>query len=245
MRIVVLFCVGVAAWCQAGLVGDRPTGIPVSTWVREDIFAGFLTGEMVRFDVGMAKLERELKANPNDSDALAWRGGGKLLRAVRAHESGSPDIFERLYSEAQADFAKAREVAQNPGPVFAIVGGTYTVFADRFPSALRREAWMRAQENYRALYDQQKPYFARLPMHMRGEVLSGLAQAAQRLGDSEASLRLGELVAALPGSVYANRAARWQEQPSVAAKTSLTCQTCHEEGRFDAVIKKLDSGKSK
>lgn len=60
--------------------GERRAGVPLNTWVREDIFAGFLVADMPPFEAGMAKVERELKANPSDSDALAWRGGGKLFR---------------------------------------------------------------------------------------------------------------------------------------------------------------------
>ena len=226
---------------------DKPAGIPTSTWVREDIFAGFLAGDMVRFEAGMAKVERELRADPSNADALSWRGGGKLLRAVRAHESGRGEVFARLYGDAQADFAKAAELAGSGGAamgVIAIVGGSYAVFADRFPADLRREAWTRAQENYLALRKLQQPFFEQLPSHMRGEVLAGLAQAAQRLGDKEtADRRLGELIAALPASMYASRARRWQEEPAIADKTSITCQSCHEDGKLEAVVKRLDAKK--
>lgn len=221
----------------------RPKGIPVNTWVREDIFAGFMAGDMPRFEVGMTKVEQELKANPTDTDALAWRGGGKLLRAVRAHESGMEDVFTRLYADARNDFDRAAEIAgKQPviAGVLAIAGGSYVVFADRFPAELRREAWTRAQENYQALLNLQKPYLVQLPPHMRGELLAGLAQAAQRLGDTElANTRLAELIAAMPASAYANRALRWQEQPGIAGKTSLTCQTCHEDGRLEATATRL------
>ena len=232
-----------ALWLAGVVMGqDRPSGVPLNTWVREDIFAGFLAADMPRFEAGMAKVERELKANPTDSDALSWRGGGKLLLAVRAQEAGKSDEFTRLYSEARTDFAKAAEVAQGKPTmtgVYAIVGGSYTVFADRFPAGLRREAWTASQENYLALRNLQKPYFEQIPLHMRGEILSGLAQAAQRLGDTEtATQRLNEVIEKLPGSPYATRARRWQEQPATAAKTSITCQMCHEDGRLAPMMAK-------
>ena len=230
-------------WLSGLVIGqDRPAGIPINTWVREDIFAGFVSADMPRFEGGMAKVERELKVNPTNSDALCWRGGGKMLRAIRAHEAGKPNEFARLYDDARADFSKATEIAKgtpNMIGVFAIVGGSYTVFADRFPTALRREAWTAAQENYLALRNLQKPYFDQIPLHMRGEVLAGLAQAAQRLGDTEtASQRLAELIEKLPSSVYATRARRWQEQPATASKTSITCQTCHDDGRLAPAMAK-------
>ncbi len=225
----------------------RPKGILISTWVREDIFAGFLGGDMERFEAGMAKVERELRSDPANTDALAWRGGGKLLRAVRAHESGRHDVFTNLYAEARADFDKAAELSAGKeiaAGAFAITGGSYLLFADRLPSGLRREAWTKAQENYLALRKIQEPYFDKLPPHMRGEVMAGLAQSAQRLGDQEsADRRLAELIAAMPASVYASRARRWQEQPAIAAKTSVTCQSCHEDGRLEPTLKRLEAKK--
>ncbi len=238
--------IAVLSFSALAFAGDslvRPKGIPVNTWVREDIFAGFMAGDMTRFEVGMTKVEQELRVNPADTDALAWRGGGKLLRAVRAHESGMDELFTRLYADARVDFDKAAEIAGKQTAitgVLAIAGGSYVVFADRFPAALRREAWTRARDNSQALLNLQKPHLAQLPVHMRGELLAGLAQASQRLGETElANTRLAELIAALPASAYASRALRWQEQPGIAGKTSLTCQTCHEEGRLEATAVRL------
>lgn len=136
--------------------------------------------------------------NPTDSDAFSWREGGKLLLAVRAQEAGKSDEFTHLDADARADFAKALEVAQGKptmAKVYAIVGGSFTVFADRFPAGLRREAWTASQENHLALRSLQKTYFDQIPVHMRGEILSGLALAAQRLGDTEtATQRLNKVI---------------------------------------------------
>lgn len=133
MRVVLVL---LAFACQAQ---QKPAGLSVSTWVREDIFAGFLTGDMPQFEKGMVKLEDLLAANPDSPDALAWRGGGKLLLAARAHEAGDAAAFQRHYSEAQADFTKsAAEAAKHPdflAAAHAIRGGSYAVMADRLPKA--------------------------------------------------------------------------------------------------------------
>jgi len=92
--------------------------------------------------------------------------------------------------------------------------------------------------DYQALRETQKAFFEKLPLHMRGEVLAGLAQAAQRLGDAEGTTAaLRELIGALPDSVYANRARKWQEQPALAERSSLAYQTCHDSGRRESTLR--------
>ncbi len=233
-----------ATWAE-----DRPVGLRTSTWVREDIFAGFMAGDPARFEKGMEKLSAALAAQPGSVDALEWQGGGKIYRAVRAHEAGDQAAFDRHYAEARADFARAEaELANQPdlrAAYFAIRGGSFTILADRLPAGQRAQAWAEVRDNYRALRETQKAFFDKMPVHMRGEVLAGLAQAAQRLGDQPAAAAaLQELLAALPDSVYANRARKWQEQPDLASRSSLVCQTCHDAGRLEPVLKKMAQDKA-
>jgi len=123
--------------------------------------------------------------------------------------------------------------------VFAVRGGVFTLFSDRLPPELRQEGWRKVKDNYGALRQAQSRFFGRFPVHLRGEILSGLAQAAQRLGEEEESrTRLNEIVQSLANTPYAARAKRWQEAPETASKTSLTCQTCHEDGRLANVLAK-------
>lgn len=232
-----MFLMTMAAAAALLCAEGKPDGLTVSTWVREDIFAGFLAGELPQFEKGMEKLEAILAANPRAGDALAWRAGGRVYLAVRALEAGDRAGFDKLFAQAQADFAQAPKVAapDEMGAVLAVKGGTFAILADRLPAGLRREGWTAVRDNYGALREAQKAVFDRLPLHMRGEVLAGLAQAEQRL-NGESGAALAELMKTLPESVYAKRAQRWQEKPELAAKSSLTCQTCHEAGRLAPVL---------
>jgi hypothetical protein len=215
----------------------KPEGLTVSTWVREDIFKGLMVNDSAGLDVGMDKLEAILAKNPRSGDALAWRAGGLVYRAVRAFEGGDRAQFDALYARAKADFAKAREVGtpQEMGAVLAVHGGVFAVLADRVPVELRNDAWTRVRDNYGDLRTFQKAFFDKMPVHFRGEVLSGLAQAEQRLTGTSGSA-LAELLKTMPDTVYATRAAKWQEKPEIAARTSITCLGCHEAGRLDAVV---------
>lgn len=217
-----------------------PNGLRISTWVREDIFAGFMGNDMERFATGMKKLDDALARNPRAADAICWKGGGELWLAARAHEAGRTAEFETLYAKALATLEEGRKAGEGTpyiGAVHAITGASWTVSADRLPARLRREAWANVRAHYTALLDVQKAYFEKLPPHPKGEVLAGLAQASQRLGEEDdLQRRLNDVIEQLPGSVYATRAQRWQQNPASAATTSMTCQTCHDAGRMEAVL---------
>ncbi|MCC6537211.1 MAG: hypothetical protein IT162_06650 [Bryobacterales bacterium] len=227
---------------------EKPAGIRLTTWVREDIFAGFMAGDVARFERGMQKVAAALAADAGNAEALGWQGGGKLYRAVRAFEAGDRAAFDRHYAEARADFARGEAaLASQPRAAIAYLatrGGSFTIMGDRFPPDLRKQAWTEVRTYYSRVREAQQEYFDKLPPHMRGEVLAGLTQAAYRLGEQDAyATALRELLTALPDSVYANRARKWQEQPETAARTSLVCQTCHDAARLDVEMKKVAEAK--
>ncbi|MFN0100668.1 MAG: hypothetical protein ACKV2U_01120 [Bryobacteraceae bacterium] len=220
---------------------DKPKNIRVSTWVREDLFAGFLEGDMARHAQGEKKLDSILAGNPNAADAWGWKGGAELLHAVRAYEAGDIAGFEAGYAKAKVAFARTAEIAkqipQYGVALHAIAGGSFTVFGDRMPPQYRREAWQNVRAHYTALRAIQKDEFDKLPVHFRGEIMAGLAQAAQRLGEAENAKTLTqELATALPGTPYAVFAKRWLDQPETMAKSKVTCATCHDAGRLQAVL---------
>lgn len=218
----------VAVWAQ-----PKPANLTVHTWVREDVFAGFLGNDMDRFETGVRKLDRILAENPNDAPALAWRGGAELYRAVRAHESGASGHFRELYAKATGMFDRARQLSPEDTGVLATSGGSYAVFAERLPAELRLEAYRKIRELYGRLHDAQQQFFDKMPVHMRGEVLAGLAQASQRLDQpDETKAYLTRIVNTLAGTPYESRAKKWMERPELARSSTLVCQTCHDPGRL-------------
>ena len=84
----------------------------------------------------------------------------------------------------------------------------------------------------------------RLPVHLRGELLGGLAASAQRTGHAqELNQYLDQIIAVLGGTPYEPVARQWKKDPASAAKTSITCLTCHEQGRLAARLTTLNSNK--
>ena len=93
-------------------------------------------------------------------------------------------------------------------------------------------------------FDLQAGIVDRLPVHLRGEVLAGLAQSAQRTGHAEESAQLvDKMVALMANTPYESMAKKWKANPQVAANTSLMCMNCHDAGRLSARSAYLSNSK--
>jgi hypothetical protein len=216
--------------------------LSVNTLVREDIFAGFLADDMERFARGEKNIEMLLEKRPAaKSTLLAWQAGAVYYRAVRAYENNRRDEFEQNYRRALDLFSQARQAGPQDGGVAAITGGVNVFFADRLPKENRAAAWAQAYDAYQALWKEQAAYVEKLPVHIRGELLGGLAQSAQRTGHTqELDQYLDKILAVLGNTPYEPVARQWKKNPEAAAKTSITCLTCHEGGRLAARLNALD-----
>ncbi len=206
----------------------------VHTLLREDIFAGFMSDDMTRFERGEKNIELLLNQRPDQKgNLLSWKGAAALYRAVRAHENNRADEFQRLYRQALDLFSEARKTTTGNDGVAAIVGGSSAIFADRLPKEYRAAAWTTAYDNYLVLYKLQAPFIDKLPVHLRGEVLAGMAQSAQRTGRKEESAQyIDKMLAVLGNTPYESVAKKWKADPDSAANTSITCMTCHDAGRL-------------
>jgi hypothetical protein len=216
--------------------------LTIHTLVREDIFAGFMADDMKRFERGEKNIELLLEQRPSQKgNLLSWKGGALLYRAVRAHENNSPNEFKRYYRQAIETFAEAAKQPEGSEGVPAVTGGSFAIFADRLPKEYRAAAWSTAYDNYLILYKQQASVLDRLPVHLRGEVLGGLAQAAQRTGRKEETAQyVDKILAVLGGTPYEPVARKWKSNPESAANTSITCMTCHDGGRLAARMADLN-----
>jgi hypothetical protein len=240
--VVLVFVLGAAVAAQAPEPPVSDTRLTVHTLVREDLFAGFLNNDLTRFSRGERNVESLLKQRPDErANLLAWQGGAALYRAVRAHEAGDAKEFERHYQSARDAFAEATRLQAGNDGVHAIVGGTFSLFADRLPTAHRPAAWTQAYESYSLLWKGQAEIIEKLPVHHRGEVLGGLAQAAQRTGRTEEmGQHLDRMLTMLQGTPYETTAKQWKSDPAVASSTHLTCKNCHNPGRLGPRLAELN-----
>jgi hypothetical protein len=215
--------------------------LTVHTLVREDIFAGFMANDMVRFARGERNIEQLLKDRPDQrGNLLAWRGSATMHRAVLAHEAGNSAEFLKRLEGARAAFAEAAKQTSGNEGAAAITGGTYAVFADRLPEPHRATAWQDAYANFSLLWQQQGSMIDKLPVHHRGEVLGGLVQSAQRTGRTEEMAQyLDRMITSLQGTPYEATAQQWKANPESAATTRVTCKACHNPGRLSPTLASL------
>ena len=217
------------------------TRLTVHTLLREDIFAGFRNGNMERLAKAEQNIEVLLKERQDQrANLLAWKAGVATFRAVRAHEAGQAAEFERTFAGALSDFTAAAKLETGNDGVAAITGGTLATFADRLPANHRAAAWTRAYDNYSLLWKQQGAGIEKMPVHHKGEVLSGLTQSAQRTGrQEEAAQYLDKMLTVLADTPYEAMAKQWKADPASAATTSLTCKNCHNPGRLSSRLEAL------
>jgi hypothetical protein len=229
-----ILCVAAAGQSPSPPLSD--TRLSVHTLLREDIFAGILDDDMDRLARGEKNLEILLEKRPAEKpDLLVWKASTVLYRGVRALEANRTAEFDEKYEQAMALLAEAKKLGPRHPGVDAATAGIYAILADRLPENLRGAAWSKAYDSYRVLWKAQAGIVDKLPTHLRGELLGGLALSAQRTGRTqEMAEYLDKIAAVLPDTLYARAANRWKEDPKAAASTRITCLSCHAAGRLAA-----------
>jgi len=226
----------------AGVVAqERPRGVSVYTWTREDLFAGLLTNDWERLSAGMKKLDEILRATPGQVDAVVMKGFGEVVLAVKSHESGDRAAFDHQYQQGVRRLEEAYAAAPKSIGVLAVYGATMALLAPRFPAELQKGAWEKGKLLYEALYREQETVIDKYPPHMKGEVLGALADMEHRLGNTpQARAYLTRIVEGMAGTSYQTRAKQWLENPEkITAKNRMMCLTCHEPGRLQNRLAEL------
>ena len=214
----------------------RPANVPINTWVREDLFAGFLENDVERFNRGEKKVLEYLVETPGRAEANGWLAGAKLYRAIRAFREGRTGDADALVGEATRLMDSAVAAAPDNVGVHATLGGAIVLSANRLPDEHYRPLMERARTHFAKLYSVQSKALPHLPPHIRGELLAGVAETEFRVGDkTKATAALNEILTQLPDTTYARRAAEWLAAPEqVTKETKIVCQGCHEPGRLAA-----------
>jgi len=223
---------------SAALLAQSPepplaeTRLTVHTLLREDVFAGFLQGDLARLLRAEKNTDLLLASRPAERASLiAWQAGTALTRAVFANEAKRTDEFQKQYQRALDLFAEAKRLGPNDVPVLAITGGSLVMLTDRLPAAERAARWEQAFTAYQQLWNLQGAAIEKLPLHHKGEVLTGLAQTMERTGrNNELGPQLDRILMLHPDTPYAKRAQQWKDDPASRAQSKVACQTCHGPG---------------
>jgi hypothetical protein len=243
IRILVL---GVLTVLTALAADDlaKPEKLTLHTWVREDIFAGWMAYDAARLELGARKVDRFLQDQPDNASALSWKYLELTYRMRDARKKNDQEAYRRHL--AAANEIRKRVVAKEPNnPVPGIIIGGSLVFGALYMPEEDRE-WMYREGRtlLRKVPELQGPVFDKLPPHMRGELWSLIAFASDRLGDKpDRDHYVDEMLTKLAGSPYEARAKRWKNQPSLTNEVDNMCITCHEPGRLAAVQSRNNAAK--
>jgi hypothetical protein len=220
--------------------------LTVHTLLREDVFAGFLENDMKRLARGEKNIDLLMKQRPDQKgNLLAWKAGVVMFRAAVANEEHKDSDYKRLLTKANDLLAQAAACKTGNDGVAAITGGIGAIFADRLAEPDRAAAWATTFDAYQALYKQQTSVLKVLPVHMRGELLAGLAKSAARTGhDKESAEAIDKMLEVMKDTPYESAVREWKDDPkAAAAKTEIACLSCHEAGRLSARLESLNAKK--
>lgn len=241
-RIVIALALATAVFAQSPEAPITDMRFTVHTLVREDIFAGFMNDDLERLARGEKNAQRlaESRTATERPAALAWQGGVALYRAVVAFENKKPEDGQKHFDRSQELFAQAKQLNAKDGGVAAVTGGSHVLLADRLPKDKQAAAWQASYEAFSMLWQFQGNGVERLPIHIRGELLGGLAVSAQRTGRAtEAAEHVERILQVMPDTPYAKVAKQWKENPASAKTATITCLNCHESGRLAARVAAL------
>jgi hypothetical protein len=193
--------------------GGTPRAAPrFDTLVRDDFFAGMM-GDTARLERGMKFTEEILAANPKHADALVWHGGGLLARAAQSYAKGDAKAGDSLWNRGLKEMNDAATF--EPNNIRVKIGRSATLIGlaqsgwDQ-SDAEGRALLLSALNDYEKVYQWQKPFFHKLSMHSRGELLFGLASGWSILGEREKALKyLRLIIEECRGTKYEREAQRW------------------------------------
>jgi hypothetical protein len=223
---------------------DKPDKISIHTWVREDLFAGWMAKDDATFARGVQKLQHYLAANPSDHNALAWTYFQAAYNLRKAATAGDMAAYAKLRAESRK--IREKTFASDPKDVGAwiIVGSSLIMGAYYAPEEDKQWMYSEGRELLRKVPVLQAKFFDTLPPHMRGELWSQMIYASDRIGDRAERDRLTTLMLTqLAGSPYESRARRWQKLPEIKSEIDNMCISCHEPGRLAPTLARLQAQK--
>lgn len=190
--------------------GDGPATPPERQFefeVRALVFRG-LDGDVGALEQALEVCNAALAENPDNAEALVWHGSTSLVLSGHAYRAGDFGNGGALWQRGLEEMARAVELAPEDVRVLipraaALLGAARNV---PFPQQAK-ELTRTAIQDYEQVYTFQRPHFDRMSEHARGELLLGLVDGHQRLGQ-EAEVRhyLEIILEELPESEYAELA---------------------------------------
>jgi len=180
-------------------------------------------------------LEAKLADEPDHPEALVYHGSLQLARGAEAFARGVPDQGQELWTQGLEEMDRAVEVAPERLDVRIPRGATLLFVSREVPPAQREPLLRRSVEDYGTAYEVQKDDLALLSTHSRGELLLGLADGYQRLGETaKADQLFRQAVELLPDTDYALEAQAHLDAETV--RPVRLCFGCHQPAGSEETV---------
>ena len=202
--------------------------------VGQDLLA-VLNGDTERFDRGMQGLEALMAKSPNDPKLKVLHGNGVFARSGAAFEKGDIQNAMKLWQSALDEMTQA--VEQAPDDIFVRARrGVVLISASRsssMPPAMAKPLTQSAVEDFERVLEvrERDQTLSQQSTHKRGELLTGLADGWNKLGNPGKARSYFERVTRdMKGTVYEKKAQAWlEDKPEAKAVDYFACSGCHVE----------------
>ena len=196
--------------------------------VREDFFSGF-AGDAESLERGMKRCEEALAKDPKNAEALVWHGSGLSYSAKKQFMAGNYEEGRKVQAQGIQEMNDAVAMAPDNVAVLIPRASVFLSAALHVPSPeIAKKNFRVAADDYEKILRLQEPTLANLPVHARGELLGGLAEAWNGLGETEKSRSyLQRMAEQLPGTPYETKAKEVLAAAPKSGTLGTTCLGCH------------------
>ena len=196
--------------------------------VRSDMFAG-MAGDREALERAMKLCEQALAQNQKNAAALVWHGSGLVFQAGQMFRAGNftdgKQVIVRGFGEMDDAVALAPESLTTLIPRGASLLGYAAHSGD---PARAKPRLLQGLADYEKVLAIQKPTWNTLPVHSRGELLSGLVAGWMRAGDAAKARNYAQhIVDEMPGTRYAARAKEFLAASPAPTLLDWQCMGCH------------------
>jgi tetratricopeptide (TPR) repeat protein len=195
--------------------------------VRNYFFAGF-AGDAGSLEKGMKICEDSLAADPKNAQALVWHGAGLFYESGQAFQKQDMQKGGELWSRGLKEMDDAVALAPDQLGVVIPRGAVLLTASKYVPSPeMARPLIEKGVADFEKTYQLQAAKFDNIGTHPRGELMIGLADGYNRLGNQEKAQEWFERIQkTMPGTPYEKSATMWLETKSLTPAQS-GCLGCH------------------
>ncbi|HEX4594130.1 MAG TPA: hypothetical protein VH157_07635 [Bryobacteraceae bacterium] len=195
--------------------------------VRNYFFTGF-AGDAASLEKGMKICEDSIAADPKNAEALVWHGAGLFYESGQFFQKGEMQKGGEFWARGLKEMDDAVALAPDQLGVIIPRGAVLLTASKYVPSPeMARPLIEKGVADFEKSYELQAANFDKMGTHPRGELMIGLADGYNRLGNQDKAQEWFERIQkTMAGTPYEKSATMWLETKSLTPAQS-GCLGCH------------------